>query len=285
MSANGMSTIDRLNYFLWAGVRILNADTACPACNEVNTLRVRRKYLVTALYRCPACELMFRVPKPSPEECIELYQSEYKQGFTTDCPAPDELKRLKDSCFVGSGKDYSGYIEVLRSIPLKQGSTILDFGSSWGYGSWQFARAGYKVYSYEISRPRASYAAERLDCNLCTPHDLPEKVDCLFSSHVIEHLTNPRELWEVARAVVKPEGIVVLFLPNGDLPRQAVDGTFHQTWGQVHPLLISPLALKRMAELYGFTPRCYSSPYDMEEIAAKAEGAEGGPELLVVASR
>ena len=87
-----MATLDKLRYLAWAGSRILNADTACPGCKEAQTVLLRRKYCVTALYRCPSCELMFRVPKPSPDECNEFYQRDYKQGFTTDCPTPDKLE-------------------------------------------------------------------------------------------------------------------------------------------------------------------------------------------------
>lgn len=279
------SRLSRIRYLLWASTRFLNADISCPACKEMRTVFVRRKYGVTSLYRCAACELMFRVPKPTPEECHEFYQDEYEQGFTTDCPSPHELKKMKDSSFAGTPKDYAGYIDVLRSIPLPRGSTILDFGCSWGYGSWQIARAGYKVYSFEVSRPRARYAAEMLGCKLCSPENLPEKVDCLFSSHVIEHLTNPRQVWEVARNVVKPGGIVVHFLPNGDPSRERVDMNYHKHWGQVHPLLISPRSLRLMAETYGFVPHCYTAPYDLQEIAAKTAGDETGWELLVVASR
>jgi len=281
----GMSVIGKLKYLLWAGSRIVGADTSCPACKETKTELVRRKYAVTALFRCPSCEVMFRVPKPSPEECHDFYQTDYTQGFTTDCPAPDELERLKASLFATTEKDYSTYIDVLRAVPVLKGSVILDYGCSWGYGSWQMAHAGYKVYSCEISGPRARYAAEKLDCNLCTPENLPEKVDCLFSSHVIEHLTNPRDMWEIAVKVVKPGGNVVLFLPNGNLDRVTVDKYFHRYWGLVHPLLLNPTALIRMGELYGFTTHCYTSPYDLDEIATKSPGIQTGFELLAIGSR
>lgn len=280
-----MESRDRLKYLMWACTRMIGSETSCPACAETGTVRLRRKYLVTSLYRCPSCELMFRVPKPTAEECSDFYQSDYTQGFTTDCPAPDELKKMQETSFAGTPKDYSSYIAVLRSIPLSPGSTIFDFGCSWGYGSWQIARAGYKVYSHEISRPRARYAAEKLDCNVCAPQDLPEKVDCLFSAHVIEHLNDPRQMWEVASNIVKPGGVVAIFLPNGDPSRERLDRNYHKYWGQVHPLLISPLALKSMSELYGFAPHCYTSPYNLQQISAKADGDESGTELLVVATR
>jgi SAM-dependent methyltransferase len=277
-----MSYSNKLRYLLWAGSRFINADALCPACDETQTLLVRRKYGITALYRCPSCEVMFRVPKSSPEKEVQFYQRDYEQGFTTDCPTADQLTRLKRCSFVGTGKDYSSYVEVLRAIRLELGSLIFDFGCSWGYGSWQLRQAGYRVYSFDVSRPRARYAAEKLQCELCSPDKLPEKVDCFFAAHVIEHLSNPRVLWERARDVIKPSGQLVLFLPNGEPSRERLHNGYHKLWGHVHPLLLSPLALTRMGERYGFDVRCHTSPYNVQEIAKGAVGKLTGDELLIV---
>lgn len=279
---NTMDTVGRLRYLFWAAPRILNADTTCPACKEPGTVLVKRKYLVTALYRCPSCEVMFRVPKPSAEELNEFYQTDYKQGVTMDCPSPEELAKLIASSFAGTWMDFAKYIEVLRAIPIAPGGSILDFGSSWGYGSWQLRQAGYKVYSSELSAPRARYSVEKLGCDLRDIKDLPEKVDCLFAAHVIEHLTNPRDIWEIARDIVKPGGNVVLFLPNGAPEREPVFKDYHKIWGLVHPLLLSPVALARMGERFGFKVHCHTSPYTAQEIAKKTPGAKTGSELLAV---
>jgi len=228
---------------------------------------------------------MFRVPKSREEESAEFYQKDYKQGFTTDCPAPADLAKLKSISFAGTEKDYSVYIQVLQAIGLGPGTTIFDFGCSWGYGSWQMQQHGYRVYSFEVSRPRARYAAEQLDCKMCAPAELPEKVDCFFSAHVIEHLPNPFALWEVARQAIKPGGKVVTFLPNGDPLRQSSHAGYHQLWGEVHPLLLSPLSLKKMGDRYGFVVNCHSSPYNMQDIEKSAPDRKSGDELLAVAFR
>lgn len=279
-----MAYSNKLRYLLWAGSRFIAADTSCPACGESQTALVKRKYGVTALYRCPACEVMFRVPKSTPEKEARFYQSGYQQGFTTDCPTPEELARLKSCRFIGQKGDYSPYIEVLRALPLEPGSSIYDFGCSWGYGSWQLSQLGYRVYSWELSAPRARYAAEKLDCQIYSADKLPEKVDCFFSCHVIEHLTNPRLMWQTARAVLRPGGKMITFLPNGDPSLEQLNPNFHQLWGQVHPLLLSPLALTRMGEHYGFAVRCHTSPYNAGEFAGRSAGALTGEELLVVAT-
>ena len=280
-----MLSSQKLGYLFWSAGHILIADITCPACGEKESQLLRRKYLVTALYRCPTCEVMFRVPKPNAEKAIAFYQRDYKQGFTTDCPLPDELVKLKSTLFAGTEKDYARYIQVLQAIGIYPGSSVFDFGCSWGYGSWQMAQAGYQVYSFEVSRPRAQYAAENMDCKIYTPEEAPEKVDCFFSAHVIEHLPNPRTLWEKALRVLKPGGKIVVFMPNGDPVRESSDTEYHKMWGQVHPLLLSPLALKKMGEHYGFTVDCYASPFNPDEIAQKVPTRATGVELAALASR
>jgi SAM-dependent methyltransferase len=279
-----MSIGGRLKYLGWAAARILNSSRSCPACGEGRTELIRRKYLVTALYRCSACELLFRVPKPDPDESEEFYQGDYSQGFTTECPTPRRLAKLMRSRFRGTEKDYAGYIAIVRAAGVKPPGSILDFGCSWGYGSWQMSQEGYRVYSTEISRPRARYAQEKLGCRLCDPGNLPEKMDCVFSAHVIEHLCNPRTLWEVARTVLKPSGVLILFCPNGEPSRDVPGSQYHLWWGEVHPLYLTAAAMRHMGEDFGFRTRFYSTPpYDADAVARGVGGDLSGDELLTIA--
>jgi SAM-dependent methyltransferase len=225
---------------------------------------------------------MFRVPKNEPGRAERFYQEEYRQGFTSDCPMPDQLDSLIRTRFSGTPKDYTGYIRFLTAAHVHPGSMVYDFGCSWGYGSWQLQQAGYEVASYEISVPRASYARQFLGCRMMSPGELDHATDCLFSAHVIEHMDNPRELWRIADAVLKPNGRVVLFFPNGSLERAGV----HSTWGQVHPLLLDSRAVQGMAQASGFSALTYASPFDLIEVAAGVQGTTlTGDELAVVAVR
>ena len=119
---------------------------------------------------------------------------------------------------------------------------------------------------------------------LSETEEIQEKADCFFSAHVIEHLPNPRILWEKASRVLKPNGFVVLFMPNGEPSRAAIDRNYHKLWGQVHPLFLSADALAIMAREYGFTGYAYSSPYNIADIAAsRLPDSLMGDELLFIA--
>ena len=238
---------------------------------------------------CPRCQLRFRLPKDRPAASRRFYQEGYRAGFTTSCPDRDALAAMLACGFKGSERDYGAYCDVLRAFGVPTGAVVLDFGSSWGYGSWQLARAGYEVLSYEVSDSRARFARERLGCTtIADPRARGRSVDCLFASHVLEHLGDPGEFWDVAEAVLRPQGTVVCFVPNGDRALEASYGrrTYDKLWGQVHPLLLNGQALAAMAGRRGFSARVYSSPYAAARIAAGAvDDSLPGGELALLARR
>ncbi|HUA00440.1 MAG TPA: class I SAM-dependent methyltransferase [Candidatus Aquilonibacter sp.] len=266
--------------------RLARSDKACPACAALDTRFIKRKHLVTELRECQSCYLRFRWPKDSADEAHHFYQKDYSQGFTTDCPSDERLATLLATDFRSTEKDYSPYLRVLEALGLSAGSSILDFGCSWGYGSWQLSKKGFCVYSHEISAPRARYAAEKLQCNMIgSIEDLPRKVDCFFSAHVIEHLPNPNLLWEAALSALKPDGMIVVACPNGNPERENTIGfEYHRLWGKIHPLYITPKYALEAARRKRLRSLLYSTPYDFSEIAAGQETASlAGDELLIVA--
>jgi hypothetical protein len=229
------------------------------------------------------------MPKDDASDAKEFYQDAYAAGFTTTFPGEGELASLIAKKFCGTEKDFSGYIAVLRALGMKDGDSLLDFGASWGYGSWQFRQAGFRVFSYEVSKPRAEFARTTLSCNTIDSIDrLPERVKCLFSCHVIEHLPNPDLIWEVANEVLTENGMIVCFCPNGHPAREALVGTreYHGIWGKVHPMLITPKYLQSASARYGFRASLYSNPYDVSEIASGGvQGEVVGPELCLISKK
>jgi hypothetical protein len=274
-------------YALWAARQAPIAERSCPSCGSTETKILRRKFVVTALAECARCSLRFRLPKQDPEAAQRFYEHDYDEWFTTRLPTAQELSELLSSHFRGTRKDLSVRLQVLRACRLEPGARVYDFGSSWGYGSWQLRGAGYEVFSYEVAPTRARYASEKLGCNMMEdPRKLPAAADCLLGVHVIEHLPDPGMLWGVADATVKPGGLVVLFMPNGEHRREQADPrAYHAQWGLVHPLLFTAASLEHSARRSGFSGRAYSSPYDLTGIEAGLPGDLSGAELCFIARR
>lgn len=280
---------DKVGYFLWALKNLTKGEIFCPFCKGSDTRRIRRKALVTSLWECQACGLRFRIPKDVVEEAFDYYQTRYQQELTTACPSESDLAKLIEANFSGSSVDFRKYIEILKVLPLEADGPLLDFGASWGYGSWQFRQAGFEVYSLEISQPRAIYAREKLHCQLINDiEEIPRRVKIFFSSHVIEHLPDPNLLWQAASRALDSDGIMVTFCPNGEPCREQICGTkiYDKLWCQKHPLLLNGRCLRKMASSYGFVPYVFSSPYHLEDIRFLKEPKQlAGDELLLVALR
>jgi 2-polyprenyl-3-methyl-5-hydroxy-6-metoxy-1,4-benzoquinol methylase len=274
----------RTSYLLASSWKALRGrGTTCPSCGSESSSLVQRKYLVTTLRRCDRCRLQFRAPTTAADESARLYQHAYRQGFTTDCPGDDELKRLTDAGFRQSVRDYGTYLDVLGAAGARAGQRLFEFGCSWGYGSWQFVhRGGLDVEAYEISAPRADYARRKLGVQVHASLDAVQAgFDVFFSSHVLEHVPSVRASVQFGMSVLKPGGLFVAFVPNGSSSYRAADpGAWRRSWGAVHPQLIDPEALQHL-----FAPWRHvlaSDPYDLGAIEAWRGGGAAAPQASVI---
>lgn len=238
MAQSTVST--RLKYFLRSGINRLRSDrTCCPSCGKVKSKFVHRKALVTELRRCSGCELLFRIPTDPPDFDEGFYQTEYRSGFTTDCPTEEALKPLIESEFKGSEKDFTSRLGLFEALGITPDThSILDFGCSWGYGTWQFANRGFNTTGLEISEPRARYGREKLSINVVESMDQlgDQKFDVFFSSHVAEHFASPQEVVQFASKLLKPGGVFIAYTPNGCEEFMHENPlSYHRSWGGVHP--------------------------------------------------
>ncbi len=201
----------------------------------------------------------------------------YRQGFTTDLPDEVDLECLRATNFLDSPKDYTVYISLLHALLLRPGDCLFDFGCSWGYGSYQLKRHGFRVTAHEISAARLAYAAGRLGIDLFddfdlleSGHPLFESFDCFFSAHVLEHVTQPRQVVEWAEKLLRPGGIFVSFTPNGSEAHRRSNPRWNKLWGEVHPNLIDDRFLRRT---FADWPRLLTSvPYICEAIGRPSSG-------------
>lgn len=279
--------MNKLSYFgICLSKRLRGLKFDCPSCGNGRSRRVARKFLVTELMRCESCALMFRVPTTTVAENAKFYQESYRQGFTSDTPTDDQLDRLLVAGFRGSEKDYSIYLAVLKALGATPGQRLLDFGCSWGYGSWQMAQAGYKVSAFEISRARCAYARQRLGVDA---HFEIDRVplgpfDVFFSAHVLEHVPSVESVFRFAASRLKPGGLFVAFTPNGsEAFRQTNPAQWQKLWNMVHPNFLDDVFYrKRFPDSI-----LASNPYDLNSLAswtADRRGAKhdlSGIELLV----
>jgi SAM-dependent methyltransferase len=218
----------------------------CPACGSSKKYIIDSKLFgLTNLLECQACSLRYRFPSDSEVFNYQYYQDSYVQpGLTTDLPAMDELAILMRTKFANTEKDFSVFNSILElaSHHLQRTINILDYGANWGYACYQFKQLPFvhDAYAFELSQPRRAYGERNLAINYVNdPHELGASIDVVFSSHVIEHMSNPAQLKEFADIVLKPDGIIILTCPNGSDSARLKNLSWSKLWGEVHPNYIS----------------------------------------------
>lgn len=212
----------------------------CVYCKSEDCKEIDRKYFVTKLMECQNCHLYFRYPVDKKEENANFYQTEYQESdkITTDLPDTSLLQKMKNEGFTVGSKNANRYLELFaRLFPEEKSLRIIDYGSSWGYTSYQFKQAGHQVQGYEISRSRASYGIKNLDVDICMDEKtLRRENHIFFSSHVIEHHPDIASMIHLAESLLINGGYFIAFCPNGSLPfRLKNQEIFHRFWGKVHP--------------------------------------------------
>lgn len=242
---------------------------SCSACGASNSTEVDQKYLVTSLHRCQECQVLFRIPATTPEENQRYYQVQYQQGGTTSLPPKEELDALKSRDFAGWVENsYTRFVDLLVALGVTPGRRVLDYGCSWGYGTWVFTQAGFDAVGYDISVPRCAFGIENLGVQLTTSRvELGEGYDVFFSSHVLEHVPSPQEAIRLAFEVLKPNGLFVAVTPNGSSDRRrASPNTWHKAWGMVHPCMIDDIFYNKH---FAASPRVIAStPFPLEQLAS-----------------
>ena len=266
---------------------------SCPYCSSANTVLLQRKKVLLELRRCQDCFLMYRYPKDNARTNLAYYQTHYRQGMTTEVPTPAELARLLATNFRGTEKDLSQNVRIVQEQCAM--GRLLDYGCSWGYGVYQFCRSGYEAIGFEISKPRADYGRRHLQVTILDDVAALEKLppasfDVIHSSHVLEHLPEPRQSLMTFERLLNPSGVLVIFVPNAGSKNARKLGV---RWGPMicekHCLALDAEFLAQVLPEFGFRPKFASSPYTApfgEFSFLNADGELlGGDELAVVAVR
>jgi SAM-dependent methyltransferase len=274
--------------------RLMGQDQHCPHCGGSETTHVGTKHLLLQLRRCGRCGLMFRWPKDVPEDNRRFYSGPYREagGVTTNLPSPEGLREMCRTGFAGTDRDATGRLALLGRF--KPSGALLDFGASWGYTSWQFARAGYDVIGFEVDRARAAYGREHLGLRMLDDpaglNGLPGgSFDLIYTSHVLEHLPDLRETFDLFLRLLRPGGVLTIFVPNAtgiDRPEVfARKKSFG--FGEKHTFAFTAEFFERNLPARGFDPcRVDASPFaPIDQPRPAGKDLVEGEELMAIASK
>lgn len=252
--------IKKINYAFQSIVKSLDGKhNLCPSCGSPKYFFFGGKAFSkfpTSLRNCQNCNLLYRFPTTLESESLRFYELEYSQpGLTTDLPDKATLSNLVSKDFIGSEKDFSVWIPLLKTLSMVIGRKIrvLDYGANWGYTVYQLNKLDFitECIGYEYSKVRSNFGKNELGIAYVKEEDFTRTFDVVFSSHVIEHMHNPSIFRAHMDLLLIDGGFVVLTCPNGSLTG-TVDhsNSWRRLWGQVHPNMISDSFLLKLFRGY-----------------------------------
>lgn len=224
---------------------------------------MQRKKLLIEARKCQYCGLIYRWPVDRPEDSRSFYGDAYKGQQATDMPAPELLGQLIQQKFKGSNWDKTHRLGFIRRLVERRG-TFLDFGCSWGYGTYQYADLGFRVMGLEIAKKRACFGRLQLGLDLRSDWKEFENqtyFDVILADHTLEHLSNPGETLEEFRKHSKPGTKLIVFVPNGDCKARRRLGTkwLPSLIGETHTMAFTAEWFSKNLPRHCFYPQFFTS--------------------------
>jgi glycosyltransferase involved in cell wall biosynthesis/SAM-dependent methyltransferase len=222
--------------------------STCPVCGHGEG-----RYLLSApdrfhgrteiylLLRCPACSLVWLDNPPRPEDMEIHYGPDYDRKIAA--AGESSPQRWRDRW------------ETLKKY--KQGGALLDLGCSSGSFLETLRGPAWDLYGIEISPESAERAKARSGAQifvgdvLAAPYP-PNSFDVVTCFHVLEHMYDPRQIFERVQRWLRPGGIFYFLVPNIDSAGKRIFGTY---WYALelprHLYHFSPRSLRRLADITG----------------------------------
>lgn len=166
-----------------------------------------------SVVRCNGCGLLRLHPAPAPAELPGYYPANYwfDPGETTAGRLEEAYRRLVL-------RDHVAFVEgALRATTAR--GPLLDAGCGGGLFLGIMRQRGFRVVGLDISREAASIAYHRqqvpaVAALLENAPFAPQSVAALSMFHVLEHLYDPRAYLTIARDLLKPDGRLIVQVPN-----------------------------------------------------------------------
>lgn len=233
---------------------------SCNLCGSDNAVRVNQTFDlqldrpdITGTYvKCRQCGLVYQNPRPTLGEMGEHYPDEYLSY--------QSVQRQESMSSITRYAYRQGMEKRRRLITNQvQNGTVLDIGSATG----EFLAAmkelpGWDVAGIEPANAAAEYSRKEYGIqvfvgNLEEAEFSPATFDAVTLWDVLEHLHNPSTSLQRIHNILKPIGVLVIRLPNGD----GLDAKlFGETWigfdTPRHTYVFTGLTLKRLLEKEGF---------------------------------
>lgn len=209
----------------------------CPICNGEGTYEARNAY--TALHRCSDCGHVYSYKQPKQRILRQMYKdADFWEGDKTH-------QGIKEIAY---GPEWKGFLDARTGIALRTGvlsddrpHRVFEIGCSEGMLLKELTVRGHDAAGSEINPVTSRMGMEALGVKILvgTFEQCPVDAgvyDAVLSFHTLEHLQEPRRIFEKIASMLKPEGALLVEVPTG--PEE-----YHNTY---HLHFFGPDSLERL---------------------------------------
>lgn len=180
--------------------------------------RIKGESRVFGYARCAACGLIMADPIPTEAEIAAYYANDFQYSKYT---ARALLKRIQ-------GKDR--WLRLRRVLSGSRQRRILDIGCGHGWFLYAARKAGWDCTGVDFPSEATRYARQGLGLKVIEEDflaaDLPEGAfDVVALWHALEHMRDPLAALRRVRALLAPDGIGIIAVPNVMCRGLAATGT------------------------------------------------------------
>jgi SAM-dependent methyltransferase len=166
-----------------------------------------------ALDFCSSCRCLFLNPMPDNGEIAGFYPPNY--WWTAS--RPGGLKKLESVYRRIALRDHIAFIT--KSVKGRPDLELLDVGCGSGTLLALLKRRGFRVSGVDFSAEASTIAKSENDVDVAVGslegvHFPDRSFDVVTLFHVMEHVANPRQVLSEVSRILRPEGVVILQVPN-----------------------------------------------------------------------
>jgi len=186
----------------------------CLICDRDDTDLLSIQDGIFRIVRCKGCGLVYQNPRPT-EACLPMLYTNEEYFCNPEVGYDNYVKTFFDYQDLFE-KIYKERLKLIRQF--KKSGRVLEIGCAHGFHLDFLRRAGWDVEGVELSPPPFKYAKEILHLNVHqgTVEEIPFEegsYDLILMLDLIEHLPNiPRTLSKI-RALLKPDGLILVQVP------------------------------------------------------------------------
>jgi 2-polyprenyl-3-methyl-5-hydroxy-6-metoxy-1,4-benzoquinol methylase len=221
---------------------------ACPNCNTTQHKLFLEKDSFT-IVKCLNCHLVYVNPTLKSEKYIEIYKNiNYGHIIESLSISSHEYRRSR----FGTER-----IELIEKYARKKSGRLLEIGSGSGFFLEEAKSRGWDVSGCELSEPAYEFSRSRginvLNLTLHEAGFANDEFDVVTAFDVLEHIYDPKNFIREVKRILKPNGILFLYVPNLDSASFHLMGEgAHFIWPTHHLTYFTPETLSSFLKTLEF---------------------------------